>query len=457
MSKVLLIGFDGVSFDKIAWLVKKEKLPNFAKFIEKGCTGTMMSTIPPISAPAWASLVTGMNPGKHGIFFFLTPDEHVVLSDRIVGKTLWDIIGNSGRRVIVVNMPLTYPPYPVNGVMISGFPCPSNTLSVYPKRLTNKLNEAVPEYMVDSPHKAPGYVGMNKHEFFNELCDVTEKRLDMTLFLMKEYEWDFCVVVFTSPDRVQHVFWNEDSEYLLRYYEVLDSVLGRLDRKNEVVTFVVSDHGFETHSISFGINNWLQKQGFLKTKGALSKKETFRVIDTLRRVMPSRIKKLLPSDVRKKVRSPQIEYSHTLAYSPFPSAIISQSTCKEQIRELFYELDFVEKVYDKEEIYKGGHLKDAPDLFLALKDGYESKVWAKDVIEVVKKPPKNKTSKTGTHQGILAQKAVFMAKGKNIRKGRMNLEIVDVAPTILKIMQIPKPPVMDGKVLDIFESSKSSA
>lgn len=450
MTRVLLIGFDGASFDKIKSFAAKGELPNFAKFIENGCTGIMMSTIPPVSAPAWASLITGMNPGKHGIFFFLTPDEHVVLSDRIAGKALWDIVGNSGRRVIVVNIPMTYPPYPVNGVMISGFPCPSNTLSVYPKRLTNKLNEAVPGYMVDAPHN--GYVGMNKHEFFNELCDVAEKRLDMTLFLMKEYKWDLCVVVFTSLDRVQHVFWCDDPGYLLRYYRILDSVLGRLDHKNDGVTFVVSDHGFEASSISFGINNWLQKQGFLKRKGALSKKKTFRVVTTLKQVIPSRIKKLMPSDVRKKVRSPQIEYSRTLAYSPFPSAIISQSSCKEQIKKMLYELDFVEKVYEKEEIYKGEHLKDAPDLLLALKDGYESKAWANDVIEVVKKPPSNKTSKTGTHQGLLAQKAVFMAKGKNIRKSRISLEIVDVAPTILKIMQILIPPVMDGKVLDIFES-----
>jgi predicted AlkP superfamily phosphohydrolase/phosphomutase len=452
MTKVLLIGFDGASFDRIKSFAAKGELPNLVKFMENGCTGTMTTTIPPASAPAWASLATGMNPGKHGIFFFITRDGHVVLSDKIAGKTVWDIIGDSGRKVIILNMPMTYPPYSVNGIMISGMPCPYNSPSVYPPDLTTKLKKAVAGYQVDSSHKTPNYEGLDKEWFFKELCNVTEKRLEMALHLMTHYPWDFFVVVFTSLDRVQHVFWH-DQTYLLQYYKILDSALNQLDQTNDTVTFVVSDHGFESCNKIFGINNWLENQGFLKRSRIGSRQKIFNLLFKLRRTLPKSVRWRIPVGFREKTRLHKIDASKTLAYSPFQSTIISPSLqVRKQIKEWLLKEKFVERVYEKEELYTGDHIEEAPDLFLALKDGYEPQAWAKDVIENVKKSGKTKTCKTGTHQGLSAHKALFMARGKSIKKKHVNPKIIDIAPTILKLMGVKIPSRIEGKVLDIIHS-----
>jgi predicted AlkP superfamily phosphohydrolase/phosphomutase len=447
-----LIGLDGASFDKIKSFRAQGELPTFAKFMKNGCTGTMTTTIPPASAPAWASLVTGMNPGKHGIFFFTTLDGHVVFSDKIAGKTMWDIIGSSGKKVVILNMPMSYPPYAVNGIMVSGFPCPYNSLRVHPPELTNELDRAIPDYQVDVSHMKPNYEGLDPLWFFNEICSITQKRLEMTLYLMTHYPWDFFAVVFTGLDRIQHVFW-DDQAYLLKYYKLLDSVLEQIDYANDAITFVVSDHGFEPCNKIFGVNNWLEQHGFLKRTKLASQRKTFNLLFRVRRALPKSIRWRIPLVIREKTRLRKIEASKTMAYSPFQGAIISQSSqVRKQVKKLLLKENFVEEVYEKEELYKGENTKEAPDLFLALKSGYEPRAWAKDVIENVKKTGKNKTRKTGTHQGLSAQKALFMAKGKPVKKKSMNPKIIDIAPTILRLMGVKIPSMIEGEVLDIFNS-----
>lgn len=452
MTRVLLIGLDGASFDKVKSFVEEGELPNFAKFIDEGCAGIMKTTIPPTSAPAWASLVTGVNPGKHGIFFFMTREGRIVLSKKIKGKTVWDIIGNSGRKVIILNMPITYPPYSVNGIIISGMPCPYNTLQVYPSELAAELNRAVAGYQVDSSHEKINYEGLDQERFFKELCNITRTRLEMALHLKTKYPWDFFAVVFTSLDRVQHVFWH-DQERLLEYYKLLDSALNQLTPTDDISTFVVSDHGFESCNKVFGINNWLEQHGFLKRTKLASRERTYNLLFRLRRTLPVDIRWRIPSGFRKRTRLSKIDFSRSSAYSPYGGTIITRSPCvRKKVKELLLEENFVEEVYERDDLYTGEYVQESPDLILTLKDGYESRSWANDVIEKLEKPQKNKTCKTGTHQGLLAQKALFMARGRSLKKGySVNPDIRDITPTILKLMKVKIPFTIEGKVLDIFK------
>jgi len=456
MTRVLLIGLDGASFDTVNSLVETGELPNFAKFVTDGCAGAMKTTIPPSSAAAWSTLATGMNPGKHGVFYFVTRNGNLILSSKIAGKTVWDIVGSSGKKVILLNMPFTFPPYPVNGIMVSGFPCPLNRLAVFPRHLRTELSRVVPGYQADVTYLKRQFGGMVKERFYREACEITVQRLNLAVYLMKKYHWDFFAVVFTNLDRVQHMFWGDQSDYLPRYYKLLDKALGHLSPLKDCSTLIVSDHGFEHLDKFFGLNNWLEKKGFLKTTTKRSRKSVFRLLSNLKHIVPLKVKRRIPLSARLKVLSPQSDFSKTVAYSPFQGAIFSQPRYRRLIKKMLLRLDFVDRVYEKEEVYTGEHVKEAPDLLVLLKSGYECQPWAKDIIEVLAKTSQkvSLSSKTGTHQGLSAQRgALFMAKGELIKKGRLNTEIIDIAPTILKLMDIKIPKTMEGRVLDIFKES----
>src|SRR5215469_5657491 len=132
MSKqVLFIGLDGSTFDVLDPLMKAGLMPRLQRFIDEGVSGLLETTIPPITPTAWVSWMTGKNPGKHGVFEFLLrrkgsgslPDMPVNSRSRD-GLPFWDLLGQMGRRAIVTNMPCTYPPTMVNGLMISDFLTP---------------------------------------------------------------------------------------------------------------------------------------------------------------------------------------------------------------------------------------------------------------------------------------------------------------------------------------------
>jgi len=144
--KVFCVGLDGATFDLIRPWVAAGELPHLEKIMQGGVWGELESVIPPISAPAWTSFMTGKNPGKHGIFGFTKQkrgsyEERFVNRQLIKSETLWKGLGDSGKKVIVVNVPITYPPEEVNGCLVSGMDAPSTKSPyAYPPELREKIN-----------------------------------------------------------------------------------------------------------------------------------------------------------------------------------------------------------------------------------------------------------------------------------------------------------------------------
>ena len=155
--KVLIIGLDGGTWSVLTPWINNGSLPNLGRLQQAGCWGDLLSTIPPLTAPAWSTFATGKNPGKHGVFHFVssgfsqaartvgaTPE--IVDSRSIKSATLWDILGHHNRKVGLVNIPMTYPPRPVNGFMITSFLTPPNaSVFTYPPELSSKLTD----YQID--------------------------------------------------------------------------------------------------------------------------------------------------------------------------------------------------------------------------------------------------------------------------------------------------------------------
>jgi len=127
--KVLVIGLDGATFDLIKPFAAQGQLPHLKKLMDAGAWSELSSTIPPVTASAWTSFMTGKNPGAHGLFDFMqrrkgSYDLVPVSSGERDGKTLWEVAGDAGRKVIVMGVPVTYPPTPVNGLLVTGMLTP---------------------------------------------------------------------------------------------------------------------------------------------------------------------------------------------------------------------------------------------------------------------------------------------------------------------------------------------
>ena len=276
--RTVIFGADGLSFRVLRPLIERGDLPNFARLQGEGVMADFISSIPCVTPPAWMSLVTGLKPAKHGVFDFWEFDaSSTTLKSRVVsrrkgGKAIWNILSEYGKRVIVLNVPTTYPPDAVNGIMISGLLTPSaSTPFTYPNLFKKELYQVVPNYRIDL---APRYRNDGSTEktppkyLVGDLLNLTEKRIELQEHLLSEHEWDFAFLCYVGPDRIQHRLW--DAIMLLgqeatRYYRLLDDALGRVLKRltPEDMLFVVSDHGFVGAKQWFYINEYLCRRNLL--------------------------------------------------------------------------------------------------------------------------------------------------------------------------------------------------
>ena len=132
--RLMILGIDGASWDVLNIMIDRAVMPNLKKLISGGVSGTLASTVPPYTPIAWSTFATGMNPGKHGVFDFVTSDEHgktrFVDSSSIQAPTLWNIVNHFGRSAGVVHFPISYPVEQINGVMVSGFLTPPQAADI---------------------------------------------------------------------------------------------------------------------------------------------------------------------------------------------------------------------------------------------------------------------------------------------------------------------------------------
>src|SRR5438874_1017165 len=154
--RAVIFGVDGLSFRILRPLIARGDLPNFARLQREGVQADFISSVPAVTPPAWMSLVTGLKPAKHGVFDFWEFDtsspslRSKLVTRRKGGKAIWNILSEYGKRVIVLNVPLTYPPEPVNGIMVSGLMTPSTAVPfTFPHAFKEELFKVVPEYRID--------------------------------------------------------------------------------------------------------------------------------------------------------------------------------------------------------------------------------------------------------------------------------------------------------------------
>ena len=429
-----MIGVDAGTMGLIEGWSDEGRLPGFKHFFQEGVHGKLHSVPNMCSASAWSSMVTGVNPGKHGIYWFgeYTPDSYeyfYINASYRHSDTLWDMMSASGRRVGVINVPISYPAAEVNGFLIAGLDAPhaDDQRFTYPPGLLSELRGQLGEYVIE-----PGMPGFYKagrlDEGVRKLHSTMDSRLAYASHLMKTYPWDFLMVVFTTVDSAQHFFWKymkpqdftlTDDE-LHRYQHVIRDVYVRQDNAirqlmelagPDTTVFIVSDHGGDLGGKGPLLPLWLEHMGMLSygTHGrgngphpAMARELMLRLLaGGYRRVdryfgrdFKLRLAKMFP-DLRQKVEAhihfSEIDWTATKAFADgarpdiwinlkgrFPQGTVEpgeeyNAVC-ETIRAQFLAMrdtrtdqEAVNAVFRKEEVYHGPYLDRAPDLVVQWK------------------------------------------------------------------------------------------
>ncbi|MCA1960566.1 MAG: alkaline phosphatase family protein [Desulfomonile sp.] len=281
--KVAIIGLDAAPpallFDRWA-----KHLPNLSSLCAGGVFGNLRSVIPPITVPAWACMASGKDPGTLGLYGFRNRSGHsydaltVASATSVIENRLWDLLGDSGRRSILIGVPPTYPAQPINGLLVSCFLAPNkNTSFTYPRWLRAKIDDwAGGEYVVDVEE----YRTDHKEQLLAEIGRMTAARFWLARRMLEE-PWDFFMMVEIGTDRLYHGFLrfchpahplyepgNLYEHALLDYHVDLDRRVGELVAAlpDGTLVLAVSDHGVRPLRGGFAINEWLKDEGFLVLK-----------------------------------------------------------------------------------------------------------------------------------------------------------------------------------------------
>ena len=285
-NRIAIIGLDGATFDLLTPWMDEGILTNLARFRERAVRCVLTSTIPPTTPPAWTTCFTGLNPGRHGIFDFtesplVDSDRPLISSGHARGARIWQIIGSFGKRSIVVNVPMTYPPEPILGDMISGMLAPGfESEFTYPASLKHEIKAVCGHYIpnLDVPRYDPADHA-SLFRFLDDLRECTDRRIEAIRRLMTTRDWSFFFGVFIGMDRIQHLLFKyldprnptpEAGIAKLRHraieeYQRIDRAVGEIIERagEETAIWIVSDHGFGATQSYFNANAWLMDQGFL--------------------------------------------------------------------------------------------------------------------------------------------------------------------------------------------------
>lgn len=259
-------------------------MPNIDRLIRSGVHGPLRSTIPPITVPAWMCMMTGKDPGTLGIYGFRNRKDHsydgldFANSRMVREEAVWDILGSQGKRSILIGVPLTYPPKPINGLLVGDFLTPSTEADyTYPSELKDEIRSVVGDYIVD----VRNFRTTERDRVLAELRQMARQRFQLARHMATAHPWDFFMVVEMGTDRLHHAFWRfhdprhpdytPDSPYrhvMRDYYAELDGLIGEfLDvLPDDTTVMVVSDHGAGPMVGGICLNEWLLREGYLALK-----------------------------------------------------------------------------------------------------------------------------------------------------------------------------------------------
>jgi predicted AlkP superfamily phosphohydrolase/phosphomutase len=454
--KLLVIGFDGATFDVI--LKNIDELPTFKRLLEDSSYGILESVIPPITIPAFPCLAASKTPDYFKTYTFYTFNKNTkelkLWKETMIEDRFWDILSDNGYNCILFNIPASYPyKKDFNGMIVAAAPEAGKKSYSYPPELWRELNNHVGGGLKLRPENSavdPDYI--------KEIIELEDKRVKAINYLLENNSWDFAMIFLRQTDRIAHRWWY--SGELLKAYQRADNHLKEIICKYDCDTIIFSDHGFEGLHTSINLGYILLSEGLITLKGKkwyrvvlawlrekvsnFAKKYGF--ISILRRITPQTIIEKTPHGNIltwfNVLAHKMVDFERTEVMPISAGKVISlyvfgdKKQVKQKIKNCLDKLGFR---YELREL--NNHDPRVPDLILEAKDkGYffYTHFDAQEPVSKVKKSTHNK-------EGII------IVNGKSFKKGEIKeARLIDLAPTILHYFGIPIPISYEGKVLQIF-------
>jgi len=490
INKVLIVGWDGATWDYIDPLLEEGALPNLEALIRRGTRATLRSTIPPYTNIAWPSLMTGLSPAKTGIFDGVrrVPGGYTFIPSNLVGYRgvpIWRWVNRFRMRAGVLNVPMTYPASPLEGYMVTGFDSPRRSSHIaYPPDLLQQWDRRGHPYRVleeeielmnrQNPHQRRMALGL----FLQRWERLTIEQGEFVAWLWKAEPVDLLFVVFSVTDSVNHRTW--DWEAIRRAYVAADRALGWILEVVDEDTLIclISDHGSTPAKRYVALYRVLSDAGWLRFRPEVALRFWRRLPGLLGGTaaavwprFPTPVRRLiswplLRWDERLAVAYENLDWEHTRVFALTGMGILyinkagrlprgcvfpeEMPALREEVRRYLLGLKDAEgsplfaRVWRLEELYPDARAEDTPpDLVV------EPARWSDHIITgyptdpLVRPIPPEREYGTHTSDGIL------LLAGPNVRAGARlgSVHIVDVVPTVLAAWGLPIPEEADGRVL----------
>jgi len=496
--KAILIGLDGLDPSEISPWLDDHSLNNLSSLVTTGGQSELSSTHPPWTPCAWPSLLSGRNPGAHGVFdFFMNREYNKELIDRpaVDAPYLFETAAEVEQTPIVINYPITHPtPEIEHGAVVPGY-LATEDAEFSPPELRDEYESEYGEYRI-----YPSY-GTNDDPV-TEYTDVARHRRDMARFLDERYDWDLMAVQFQVTDSIFHDL--DDRDQIRQVLENIDEFVGDIINlgRDDPLVLVASDHGMGDYEWTFYINSWLAENGYCETtageeqyfrqakdelKGESGQKQTSGIVSAVgtaasglsavglspRRIhqglgaigLDKTVERLLPEDALVAAQNQVVDHENSTAYQLLFNSLgvhlnvegreangqVSPEDYDDVRDELINDLSQVrdpdgnlvfDDVLPREEVYEGKHLNDAPDIVLVPRD-YQYDVSGSIVDTFRRYPHKNHKP-----EGILISNRDLDVDPE------AGASIYDIAPTVAAALGLPVDSETDGEVLGPFEADE---
>lgn len=499
----LLIGIDAGCLSVFERLNQEDCIPHLESLCSSGTCAPLESQIPPWTPSAWPSLFTGVNPGKHGVYGFLGFDGydfHVVTGSDVQAHRLWTLLNRHDRSSVVVNVPVTHPPDPIDGAIVPGFMAPEDP-RCHPEGVLEDVREEIGDYRI-YPTYTRGDDSLSDAEKIDEYRSLVRMRGEAFRYLAGRFDPDFGFVQFQRTDTVFHEFDGE-WEKVRTVYEATDDQIGEmLTACDPEFVFLASDHGIGRYEKDeFRVNSYLRDEGYLETTFGGQGMPTWNVMrEDLREGQQTRtwepsypekaaallarvglttrrvgrvLERLGLAEVAGKyapagvVRTgnEQVDFPSSVAYMRArtelgvrlnlagrePEGVVDPDEYEAVRDEVIDLLEAVtapdgepvfEDVSPRESHFHGPHVEDAVDVVTVPSD-FQHFLSAQVGAEWFGESTEPWNHKLG---------GIFAAAGPGVGDGdTTDAHLFDVAPTVLAALGVPASDRMDGEVIDVVE------
>ncbi|NUB93226.1 alkaline phosphatase family protein [Haloterrigena sp. SYSU A121-1] len=459
MTETIVLGLDGANWKLLEPWLESGDLPNIAALREDGVWSDMESCLPPVTCPNWRCYSTGKNPGKLGVYWWekIDTDARTLstpTSRSFKSSNYWDYLNEAGKSVGIMNLPMTYPPFEIDGWMVAGGPGSEQESYTYPESLEDELE--VRDYRL---HPEVPVTSNEERDAAAALIDLIDQRFEAFRLLLNDRPVDVAHLTVFYINVLQHFFWRDD--VTKQAWTVIDEHIGEIrEEYPDATLYLMSDHGCTDIDTMFYANSWLEREGYLVTetdasdtfsKFGINKKRVsslahrFGVHGLVTSLTPEFVKDSVPEDeegFKREQKLEKVDWEQSSAIASGQGLIYLIDESREE--ELLSDLKRLERngrpvaseVYTRDEAYEGEYVDEAPEIVFDQREGVHTSGAIGD---------NPLFSGAGKWKAENVRTGLFLAAG--IDAGDESIEdmsITDVAPTVLHQLGVAVPSDMDG-------------